>query len=82
MKAEKMFEKLGYKIYTLPLYEEYFLTYRKEVMIDGWLHIIDIEFNTKKKTLKVSEQGYDYTLNVKELKAIYAQMKELGWLNE
>lgn len=81
--AKQLFEDIGYCVYTLPLMEEYFLTYRKEVMSDGWLHIIDIEFNTKRKTLRVVEHGckygYAYTLNVKEMEAIIQQCKELGW---
>lgn len=72
MTAQEMFEELGYK-YSFDTFTlsgtSHFMSYKKK---RGYEHIF---FNLNKNTVKSSG-----ILTIDEIKAVYQQCKELGWL--
>lgn len=69
-KADKMFEKLGYKIVIIK--EEMGIWYVNK----GYSGINRLYFN---KIDKKMHMELDYDINMQELQAINEKVKELGW---
>ena len=82
MKADKMFEELGYKKITEHKFKEpeygettELILYRDDVQ--G----LDIEFWNDKSLSKMCNYDVSY-ITMQELKAINLKCKELGWIEE
>lgn len=71
MKAREMFEKLGYR---------FKIDKFNNIAFDSWGCIFVFDFKEKEILLN---QGYGFHgIEMDELKAIYKQMEELGWIEE
>lgn len=72
-KADKMFEKLGYKKVEIDVFIQY----------NNINNLISINFNVQDKTVSKTE-GYCYSalITMQELQAINEKVKELGWSEE
>lgn len=76
MKAEQMFEEIGYKL-SEAYSEDTLISY-----FDGKKNIT-IEFCVKNKQFRKAKGVFDcVNISIPELKAIQKQCKELGWLEE
>lgn len=76
MTAQEMFEKLQY-IKTLHNDKE--IAY---VMYNDYCKVAEISFDLINKTFVCDCYGRAMNINIKTLKAINQQCKELGWLDE
>ena len=77
MKANEMFEELGYEYYDYKFTDEYYQTISLEE--DKWK---SIEFVKPDKILRLSDDYNFIDIDLKSLSAICQQVKELGWLEE
>lgn len=85
MKAEKMFEKLGYELDEQEDYLVYWKESPNQVINRNFAqNEIQIEFNLHYKTIEKRElfdtDENSNIITLKELKAINEQVKELGWI--
>lgn len=75
MKAEEMFEKLGYK--RRAGFESICYVYKNEDTAD-----FEIIFDLKSKKIHTHGACSDKSISMDELKAIYKQCEELDWIDE
>lgn len=75
MKAEELFEKLGYK--KQDSFESICYVYENEDTAD-----FEIIFDLKNKTIHIHGGCTDKSLSIDELEAIYKQCEELDWVDE
>ena len=76
--AKEMFEELGYK-QIIDLCE---ISYEINDYSSGYCDWKRVSFDLKDKTFYADENYEAMCIDAKTFKAIYQQMKELGWLDE
>lgn len=79
--AKEMFEELGYN-HDVILEDQ--INYRKTFRKTGCKFNITFDLVHKECCMNIDEEHkyIEVSVDVAELKAIYQQMKELGWLDE
>ena len=81
MKAQEMFEKLGYKRND---WSEFTISYTRKKLNKSQTSTIEFDTNCKIIRTQSTEYGNikSKQLTIEQLKAINQQCKELGWLDD
>ena len=92
MKAEEMFESMGFKKEKFDYFGLDRFVYKKQIVYEGdYLYTVVVLFDKEEKitTVYCNEYTEDYddydappAIDMELLKAINQQVKELGWLDE